>query len=253
MERVSAEPFETFPERFTTALRVGDHHLIYLSNVFFDSGFVVPGLDRLVSAVSDQGAFVVIDGYHSFMALPVDLGAIQDRVFYMAGGYKYAMSGEGVCFLHCPPGYGPRPVDTGWYAGFGQLESGPGGQVGYASDGSRFFGATFDPSGLYRMKAVLTWLEAAGVTPAFISTHVGGLQEQFLGQARVPGELVPPSAFRRGSFLTFETPQAADIYRRLHTAKVITDYRRNRLRIGFGIYHDSNDVERLVDVLGKVL
>lgn len=253
VERVPAEPFETFPERFTAALREGDHDLVYLSHVFFDSGYAVPGLDRVVSAVSDQSAFVVIDGYHSFMALPVDLGAIQDRVFYLAGGYKYAMSGEGVCFLHCPPGYGPRPVDTGWYAGFGQLESGPGGVVGYAADGSRFFGATFDTSGIYRMEAVLSWLASAGATPTVISDHVDGLQEQFLAQASIPGELVPSRGIRRGSFLTFQTPHAADVYQRLHTAGVITDYRRDRLRIGFGIYHDPDDVERLVDTLRKIL
>ena len=53
--------------------------------------------------------FVVIDGYHGFMAMPTMLESIQDRAFYVAGGYKYAMSGEGVCFLHSPPGYGLAP------------------------------------------------------------------------------------------------------------------------------------------------
>ena len=43
-----------------------------------------------------------------FMARPTDLSDIADRAFYLAGGYKYAMAGEGCCFLHCPPDYGPR-------------------------------------------------------------------------------------------------------------------------------------------------
>ena len=49
----------------------------------------------------------MIDGYHGFMALPTDFAAIAGRAFYLAGGYKYAMAGEGVCFMHCPPGYVP--------------------------------------------------------------------------------------------------------------------------------------------------
>ncbi len=52
---------------------------------------------------------MVIDGYHGFMAVETDLSAVADRVFYVTGGYKYAMSGEGVGMLHAPPGYGPRP------------------------------------------------------------------------------------------------------------------------------------------------
>ena len=68
-----------------------------------------------------EGPWVVVDGYHGFMAAPTDLSAVADRIFYVAGGYKYAMSGEGAAFLHAPPGFCPRPVVTGWYAEFGAL------------------------------------------------------------------------------------------------------------------------------------
>lgn len=248
VDRVPAEPFDTFADRFTTEARSAAHDLVYLSQVFFDSGFVVPDLDRIVSAVPNPTTFVVIDGYHAFMAVPFGLGAIQDRAFYLAGGYKYAMSGEGAVFLHCPPGQGPRPVDTGWYAGFGQLETGVD-QVAYGVDGSRFLGATFDPTGLYRMDAVLSWLEDEGVGPAEITAHVTALQHRFLESDAGPGTLIPPRQHARGSFLTFQTEEAADLYRGLHERGVTTDYRRDRLRIGFGVYHDEDDVDRLVDVV----
>ena len=252
VDRVPTEPFDTFADRFTQEARAGVHDLIFLSEVFFDSGFVTPTLDRIVSSVSEDSTFIVIDGYHAFMARPVNIGAIQDRVFYLAGGYKYAMAGEGVCFLHSPAGYGLRPVNTGWYAGFGQLESGVSDLIPYADDGSRFSGSTFDPSGVYRMQAVLTWAADIGLTPADISTHVGNLQEQFLEAGVNPGELLPPSGTTRGNFLTFETEHASDLYRALHERRVITDYRGNRLRIGFGVYHDPSDVERLVSTIAQV-
>ena len=242
VERVAAEPFETFAERFTAAARTGPHDLIYLSHVFFDSGFVVPELDRIVSSISNEKAFFVVDGYHSFMAFPVDLSAIQERAFFIAGGYKYAMSGEGVCFMHCPPGYGDRPIDTGWYAGFGHLEEGLLSKVTYSQDASRFAGATYDPSGVYRMDAVLDWLASLGVGPQEIRDHVLELQEKFLdGIERPPGTLVPPQEFERGNFLTFESEQARHYYR--------SDHRGDRLRIGFGIYHSGYDEERLVDIV----
>ena len=252
VDRIPAEPFETFAERFTREARAGVHDLIYISQVFFDSGFLVPDIDRVVSSVSEEKAFVVVDGYHGFMALPTNVGSIQDRVFYIAGGYKYAMSGEGVCFMHSPSGYGPRPVDTGWFAGFGQLESGVSEKVPYSEDGTRFSGATFDVSGVYRMRAVLTWLQDRGVAVADIRSHVLGLQERFLAGGKHPGDLIPALPHERGNFLTFRTPRAEGLYAALHDRGVITDHRGDRLRIGFGIYQDEGDVDRLVGELGDV-
>jgi selenocysteine lyase/cysteine desulfurase len=251
VDRIPAEPFETFAERFTREARAGAHDLIYLSQVFYDSGFVVPNLDRIVASVPEDRTYIVIDGYHGFMARPTHFGAIQERVFYLAGGYKYAMAGEGACFLHVPPGYGARPVDTGWYAGFGQLETGVTDQVLYAEDGTRFNGATTDPSGIYRLEAVLKWLEAVGVTVADIHAHAAALQQRFLAGAELPGELLPPEPHPRGNFLTFRTERAGDLYRALHERDVITDHRADRLRIGFGIYHDEEDVDRLLTNLGE--
>lgn len=252
VDRISAEPFDTLPDRLTREARAGVHDLIYLSQVLFDSGLHLTGLDQIVSSVPENRTFVVIDGYHAFMALPVSVGAIQDRVFFLAGGYKYAMSGEGACFLHSPAGYGLRPVDTGWYAGFGQLETGVGDTIAYGEDGSRFAGATFDPSGVYRMDAVLGWLESEGVGPAEIHGHVLGLQKRFLSGDPDLGELLIEDPGSRGNFLTFRSDDAAAIYQRLHDRGVITDYRGDRLRIGFGIYHDESDVDRLLELIGEI-
>ncbi|MFX6258361.1 hypothetical protein ABTF80_20115, partial [Acinetobacter baumannii] len=91
---------------------------VFVSQVFFTSGGTSGDIARLAAAVRSAETLVVIDGYHGFMARPTDLSDVADRVFYLAGGYKYAMAGEGCCFLHCPPGYGPRPRDTGWFADF---------------------------------------------------------------------------------------------------------------------------------------
>jgi selenocysteine lyase/cysteine desulfurase len=249
VDRVPAEPFATFADRFTREARAGVHDLVYLSQVFFNSGFVVPDLDRIVSSVPENRTFIVIDGYHGFMALPTSIEAIQDRVFFVAGGYKYAMSGEGVCFLHSPPGYGPRPVDTGWYSGFGELEPGVSFVVPYETDGSRFAPATYDPSGVYRMNAILGWLSDIGVSVADIRDHAVRLQQRFLENVAVPGELIPDASQERGNFLTFRTDRAEELYNALHDRKVITDYRRDRLRFGFGIYQDEEDVDRLVGIL----
>lgn len=265
VERIAAEPFETFAARFATAAGRGGHHLVYLSQVFYNSGYAVPDLATLVGAVPDPATWVVIDGYHGFMTLPTDLGPIERRAFYTGGGYKYAMSGEGICFLHCPPGWGERPVDTGWFAVFGELEEGVGsGRLPYSIDGYRFWSATFPHAGLYRFNAVQRWLGELGVTVAEIHRHVEELQRRFLDRLGGLGlsslsvaELIPPAGLPpatggRGHFLTFRRPDAGEIRRRLGERGVMVDHREDRLRIGFGVYQEPADVDRLCDELSAL-
>ena len=259
VEALPAEPWDTFVERFVAAERAQPWDLVFLSHVFFDSGFVVPRLEAIVAAAPEK-SIVAIDGYHAFCALPVDLARIHRRAFYLGGGYKYAMAGEGACFLAVPPGCALRPVDTGWYASFGTLEAADGGPVHYAENGYRFWGATFDPSGLYRFNASMDWLASTGTTIADVHRHAVGLQKHFLdGLARLalPGlpaaSLVPPAPVARGNFLAFDVDGAEDVHRRIAGENVVIDRRGRRLRFGFGIYHSEHDVRLLLEALARAL
>ena len=246
--RVPAEPGPDCLPRLVEAARRG-FDLVWVSEVFFASGFALEGLAALAAAAGE--AVVVVDGYHAFLARPVDIAAIADRVFYTAGGYKYAMAGEGACFLHCPPGRAPRPRHTGWFAAFGALSDPRSSGVPYAPDGGRFLGATFDPSGLYRFDAAMRWLDAAGVTAAAIHAHARALQERFVagleGTGLDPGRLVVPlRERRRGNFLAFELEDAEAWQARLAAANIVTDRRGVRLRFGFGLYQTAEEVDRLL-------
>jgi len=254
--RIATEPFDSFASRFADEASKDVYDLVFLSQVYFDSGFAVGDLEKIVQSVPDPETFIVIDGYHGFMAIPTDLSAVASRAFYLAGGYKYAMAGEGACFLHCPPGYGARPRDTGWYAGFGSLEAASD-DVPYADDGSRFLGATFDVSGLYRFNAVQNWLASQDLSVAGMLAHVRGIERAFLDeldQHKVPinrSMLLMPDESRRGRFLAFRTPDAGAIAAQLGKRNIIVDSRGDRLRIGFGIYHEAEHAVRVAQALAQ--
>jgi kynureninase len=233
--------------------------MVFVSHVFFDSGFVVPALEQIVDAAPAE-AIVIIDGYHAFCALPVDLARVHRRAFYLGGGYKYAMTGEGACFLAVPPGCTLRPIDTGWYASFGTLEGREAENVHYADDGYRFWGATFDPSGLYRFNAAMDWLASTGTTIADVHRHALSLQKHFLdGLARLSlselpaSSLVPPAALARGNFLAFDVDAAEERHKRIAAQGVVIDRRARRLRFGFGVYHSEHDVRLLLEALSRAL
>lgn len=254
VQRIATEPFDTFEQRFREAAAKGGHNLVFLSQVFFDSGFAIQDIKAIVRSVPDPATFIVIDGYHGFMAIPTDVRAIADRAFYLAGGYKYAMAGEGACFLHCPPGYGARPRNTGWYAGFGALESGAMG-VPYSTDGNRFLGATFDVSALYRFNAVQDWLAREDQSVPAMLVHVRKIERAFITELDrqngplTSASLVVPNEGQRGRFLAFRTNQTEKLTKHLAAQNIIADYRGDRLRIGFGIYHMEKDVVTLANAI----
>ena len=145
--------------------------------------------------------------------------------------------------MHCPPGFATRPRDTGWYASFGAL-SGPQGGVGYAENGWRFMGATFDASGLYRFNAIQRMLKAEGLTTTRISAHVKSLQERLIegiaGSAMGgAGRLNRPGDAR---FLAFRSSEAQRWSVELKAKNCITDVRGDVIRVGLGIYHDEADI-----------
>ena len=252
---VPVEPFASFEERFLDAAAAAEHDAVFVSHVFFRTGFVFGRFREVVQRVP-RSTVVVFDGYHAFLALPTDLGDVEARAFYLAGGYKYAMSGEGACFAHCPDGYVERPVDTGWFADFDALEgAGADDAVAYGPHGQRLLGATFDPTPLFRLRAVLDWLAELGVSVEDVHAHVRRLQARFLERvaagelagfdaaALVPGREV----LDRGHFLAFRTPAAGELHARLLERGVITDHRGDVLRLGFGVYHDEGDVDALCE------
>lgn len=256
--RIPVHPIDTFTQRFSKAAQASND-LIYFSHVFFDSGLIAHDLEEVVASVKNENTFLVVDGYHSFMALPVDLSRMAARIFYIAGGYKYAMAGEGAVFMHVPPGYGERPLNTGWYAAFDALADERSNDTPYAATAERFRGATFDPSGLYRMNAVQTWLDEQGLTVEAVHDHAYALQAAFLQGLQkhqlTIGDLLNPleEAKPHARFLTFQTKKAGTLSKALDAQNVVTDHRGDRLRFGFSIYQDETDVEDLFERLETVL
>ena len=257
VERVAVEPFDSFSERFLECARSGEPDLIFVSQVMFGSGRIFEGIDDLAALARPEGPWVVIDGYHAFMALDRPFGAAAgSNAFYLGGGYKYAMAGEGCAFMHAPPGLGKRPTITGWYAQFDDLSLPPG-SVGYAKDARRFLGATFDPSGLYRFLAVRRMLQDNRLSTSSISAHCESLQHKLIDgigtTALSKAELLNPRDGKpHARFLAFRTPHAQRWHEQLQARNCITDVRGDVLRIGFGIYQDQEDVGLLLQLLGDL-
>ncbi|MCA8886119.1 MAG: hypothetical protein KDA35_05815, partial [Hyphomonadaceae bacterium] len=258
---IPCEPFNTFTQRYLAAMRQQPADIAFLSHVMFRTGLRFDGAEELASYASPDGTWVMLDLYHSFMAMPCDFSRVADRAFLLGGGYKYAMAGENAAYLHAPAGFAPRPLHTGWFADFGAME-GKQGEVGYGTDGSRFLGATYDPTGLYRFNAVRRALANEGLDTTTISARCATLRAQMVtaieageaGHALREAELLKPNATGSQSrFISLRHPKAVEWKTALMANNIYTDARDDILRIGVALYHDEADVGAFCAGAAKVL
>jgi selenocysteine lyase/cysteine desulfurase len=248
---VDAADRATLAERLCEAARPGVA-CVAVSAVLFEDAHVVRGLGEVVARAAEAGALPLVDAYHAYNVVPLDYGPAKESAFVVAGGYKYAAFGEGVCWLRAPRDSALRPLYTGWYADFEALER-PRSRapVGYGPGGDRFAGSTFDPAGLYRAAAALDLFDRFGLdVPALraLSLHQTGL---VLAAARAhplarDGRLevaTPAEPERRGGFVALRTPHARAAAERLRAEGVYVDARGDLLRLGPAPYLRDAEIE----------
>ncbi|WKT61932.1 hypothetical protein Q2E61_06965 [Microbulbifer thermotolerans] len=253
--RVAKEPYATLAARFERELQRGDYQLAYASLVFFDSGVEFPQLLK-IAARKPQSTEFVIDGYHAFFALPIDLSEAADKVYFTAGSYKYLGAGEGLCFMTIPANCQLRPLNTGWFAELTELEN-RSGRVQFDDNWLRFAGATMDYSALYKGLAVFELFEREGITVEKIHSYVLAAQRRFLtsmDQAHHPllnrSNLICHDLENgHGHFFAFDCgsgEKSEQLQRELESRGVLCDRRQRLLRLGFAIYHgEAEDYRRV--------
>jgi selenocysteine lyase/cysteine desulfurase len=247
--KIETMPFDNFEKRFLEKANQNDYQLIFLSQVFFNSGMTLKNVSSFVKQIKNSNSLIVIDGYHGFMALPTDLSEIQDRIFYLAGAYKYAQGGEGCCFMYCPKVFRLRPLNTGWFAGLSSLGNMKN-EVAYPDDALRFAGSTMDFTALYRLHSVLELFSKNDLSVDKIHQHIQQVQAKFrekiieLDHFYIAEKNILAIDYNHhGHFYTFALPStdvAQKMYEELKRNNIYTDFRGSKLRFGFGLYHDGN-------------
>lgn len=240
---VPAQPTATLAERLAAALKP-ETAAVLTSTVLFETASVVPGLPELIAQARRQDTEVLLDAYHAFYALPFTLSSLgATDCFLVGGGYKYAQWGEGNCFLRVPQ-RSFRPVITGWFAGFGELEQKAAVAVSYGSTGAQAFaGSTYDPVSHYRARAVIHFHREAGFTPenlrALSLQQTGRILDGLAGLEVVTPH--PPE--RRGAFVAVRVPDAAGVTRALREKNVVVDHRGDLLRLGPAPYLTDDELD----------
>jgi selenocysteine lyase/cysteine desulfurase len=259
--KVPVAPIESLADRVADAL--DDRTAAALvSAVFFESGRIAGGLDRILRACLARGAELLVDAYHALGAMPFDLAEQGlGEAFVTGGGYKYLQLGEGNCFLRFPAGRELRPAVTGWFSEFAELDRDHrDGAVAYGAGPAVFAGATYDPTSHYRASEVFDFFEEQGLAPDLlrrVSQHqidslMRGFDELDLDPAIIDRDRGAALEDLAG-FLVLRTPRAGEICAELSRRGVSTDFRGASLRLGPAPYLCDRQLADAIAILGEVV
>lgn len=256
--RVPVQGEGAFADRFALALEQHRPAWAALSMVLYTTARVLD-VQAVLQAAAALKIPVLVDAYHAFNVVPIEAGTWPGEVFVTGGGYKYAECGEGACWMLLPEDATRfRPRTTGWFADFGSLERASD-TVGYGPGGQRFFGSTFDPTGIYRAHRVLEWMDRTGLDVAALRAQSLRQTDAIITGASQRGLLeklglaTPRAAAERGGFVAFTHENALDLVRALAARGIRTDARPPNLRLGPAPYTTTAELDRALDALAAVL
>ena len=261
--KVAARPVAHAAERVAAAVD-GRTAAVLVSSVLYETAEIVPGLAGVADACTRHGAELLVDAYHHLNVVPFDVAGLGlADAFVTGGGYKYCQMGEGNAFLRVPPGRERlRPVLTGWFSEFGELEGGAvPARVAYGAAAALWAGATYDPTAHYRAAAVFDFFESQRLSPQRlreISQRQVGLLAARCAEGALAGRVRPLGVEAAGlegvgGFLALQLDDAAGVRQRLRRLEVLADNRGSILRLGPAPYLADAQLERAMELLAEAL
>ena len=220
------------PSRLADAVAEGADAVAF-SAVQMSTGEVAD-LDAVLAAAASTGALTICDATQALGWLPLDAARF-DAV--LCGAYKWLMSPRGSAFLTVSERLLERvvPHSAGWYAGRDVHQSYFGPPLRLAEDARR-------------LDVSPAWFSWVGTLPAL------EVIEQIGVGAIHAHDLALANRFRAGlgmepsdsAIVCVEVPGAAE---RLERAGIIAAMRGRRLRTSWHVYNDTDDVDRVIELL----
>ncbi len=223
--------------------------LVVVSEVVFNTGQRLAGLDDIIAAAHAAGARVLVDVYHALGALPVDIAA-HGADFAVGGAYKYLRGGPGACFLYVHPRHldaGLRTLDIGWFAKEDRFRYERPDPPALAPGGDRFLESTPPILTCYQARAGQLLTLAIGV--ARLRRYSMDQQAYLASRLRDDGLEARGGDDDHGAFVTVRHRQAEPLSTVLRAHDVVTDARGPWLRLCPDILNTRADLDRAATLL----
>jgi kynureninase len=243
-------------EEYTSA--IDDTTLIVpISHVLFVTGFI-QDIQELSRIAHEHGAYLLVDGYQSVGAIPVDVKKA-DIDFLICGTLKYLVGGPGIAFLYVREELIEElePTSSGWLA-----DEDPFGPrwIKYdikhptpAPDARRFQYGTFSVPAAFAAKPGLEMVREIGV-PKIRERNLE-LCRYIIDEALARDLPLksPLDDNKRASFVNVQVPDPEDVVKRLDEQHVFVDARVGGIRVSTHFYNTKEEIDTFFSVLDTIL
>ena len=205
----------------------------------------------IAGAAHEVGALVLADSYQACGAIDLDVATLGADVV-TGGTVKYLLGTAGLGFMWVRPGLRARllPTQTGWFADEDIFAMSIADYSPHES-ARRFDSGTPPVPALYAGVAGLSVVAETGV--AAIESHVSGLADRLLDGVDELGATVvtPREASARGPLVCIRSTDVEALVDELAREAIVVSSRDGNLRVALHLYNVDDDVDLLLDALGK--
>ena len=205
----------------------------------------------IAEAAHAAGALVLADSYQACGAVEIDVRSFgADAV--TGGTVKYLLGTAGLGFMWVRPDVRDMlvPTQTGWFADEDIFAMSIADYSPHAT-ARRFDSGTPPVPALYAGVAGVSLVEDAGVYA--IETHVARLVDRLLDglDALDADVLTPREPTRRGPLVCVRSTDVEALVQALASERIVVSSRQDSLRVALHLYNVEEDVELLLDALGR--
>jgi selenocysteine lyase/cysteine desulfurase len=248
------------PEDFdwTSALREeidADTAVVAIPNCHWTDGSLVD-LVRVGESVREAGAALVVDAIQSLGAHPFDVSEVRPD-FLVAASYKWLLGPYGIGFMYVGEKYREgNPIEHNWinrrgsqdFSGLVAYEDAfqPGARRYDVGERSNF---ALLPMAAVALQQLIDW-EVDNV-----SETIGALTDLIEEKAEELGVVAVPKGRRARHLIGLKLGTGAphNLARRLTDHNVFVSVRGESVRVAPNLYNTEEDVDRFLDVLGRVV
>ncbi|MCC5941601.1 MAG: hypothetical protein JJU37_08680 [Balneolaceae bacterium] len=231
---------------------------VMLSRIYYETSEINTRLSDIARLTKQAGVPLMVDDYHGTNVVPISFKEEElEHIYLLVGGYKYLQWGEANCFLRFPADCNLKPIITGWFSAFEQLDhprtDGP---VQFDDGDQKYATATYDPISQFRAAAVTEFFQVQGLTPQVLrnqySAQLSYLRSLF-DEHNFEGSEIEHANTRpveeSGGFLALRSPHARELRAALLEKDIFSDARDQIIRLGPAPYTTSLQCEKVIKAL----
>ena len=256
---VAAEPANDVVQRLE-ALIDDRTAAVIISSVFRHNGHIAPELDTLLPICQQHGVQLLVNAHYSINVLSFSVKDYNlEQAFVVGNANNYCQMGDGLCFMHVPPGCQLKPVITSWFGAFDpNVDRRANLPDVWGDEHTRFDGSSVDPTSYFRACAVFDYFKQKGLTPEFlhdVNHHQLGLIYRAFRAFDFDPDVIEVTTTPEfmGGFISFDSPYSREINLYMRDHGIHTDVCGRYLRMGPAPYMCDEQLEDAIHALEEAV